>query len=292
MTIHLGFVIPGSVIYVPFHTFNSSGASVTIAGFALADIKVFKDGSTTERTSTAGYALLDTDGIDFDGITGVHGLSINLADNTDAGFYAAGSTYWIVVSSVTIDGQVVNFVAATFFIGPAAVNVTQWSGTAIPGVDTAGYPVVTVKDGTGQGEILTTSGAVDLVTTTTNLTNAGGLTQADVRTAVGLASANLDTQLGAIAGFVDTEIGALTTAVAALPTADENADALLVRDWTAVVGVVPSRSTLNALRFLRNRWTRTATLLTVYAEDDTATAWTSVLTASASLEPVASSDPP
>ncbi len=74
--------------------------------------------------------------------------------------------------------------------GDAEANVTKWSGTAIPGVDTAGYPKVTVKDGTGQGEIALTSGAVDSVTTTataTAVTTVNGLA-ADVITAASIAA--------------------------------------------------------------------------------------------------------
>jgi hypothetical protein len=37
-------------------------------------------------------------------------------------------------------------------------DVTSWSGTAIAGVDTAGYPKVTIKSGTGTGEINLSSG--------------------------------------------------------------------------------------------------------------------------------------
>lgn len=46
--------------------------------------------------------------------------------------------------------------------GSDALNadVDEWNGTAIPGVDTAGYPKVTIKDGTGTGEIDTSSGLV------------------------------------------------------------------------------------------------------------------------------------
>src|SRR5687768_13078980 len=105
MTIHLGYVATGATIYIPFHTFNSSGASVTISGLAVTDIEIYKNGSVTQRSSDAGYTLLDTDGIDFDGLTGIHGFSIDLNDNTDAGFYAAGSFYWVVVSAVTVDSQ-------------------------------------------------------------------------------------------------------------------------------------------------------------------------------------------
>jgi hypothetical protein len=54
---------------------------------------------------------------------------------------------------VTIDGE---------------VNVVEWNGTDVASPDTAGYPVVTIKDGTGAGEIATTSGAIDTVTSVTN----------------------------------------------------------------------------------------------------------------------------
>jgi len=116
VTLHLGNVAAGSTIYVPFHTFDANGASVTISGLATTDIEIYKNGSTTERGSEAGYTLLDTDGIDFGGKTGIHGFSIDLSDNTDAGFYAAGSWYWVVVASITVNTQTVNFVAATFKI--------------------------------------------------------------------------------------------------------------------------------------------------------------------------------
>lgn len=115
----MGYVEPGTTLYIPFHTFDSNdpSASVTLTGLATTDIEIYKDGSTTQRASDNGYALLDTDGIDFDGITGIHGISINLADNSTAGFYAAGSQYWVVISSVTVDAATVNFVLATFRIG-------------------------------------------------------------------------------------------------------------------------------------------------------------------------------
>lgn len=39
-------------------------------------------------------------------------------------------------------------------------DVTQWNGTNVGTPDTAGYPKVTIKDGTGTGEVDTSSGAV------------------------------------------------------------------------------------------------------------------------------------
>lgn len=144
MTLHLGYIPASSTIYIPFHTFDSNGASITLTGLAVTDIEIYKNGSVTQRSSDAGYVLLDTDGIDFDGITGLHGISIDLSDNTDAGFYAAGNFYMVAVASVTVDTRTVNFWAATFFIGPVAANVTQWLGTAAATPTVAGVPEVDV----------------------------------------------------------------------------------------------------------------------------------------------------
>ncbi len=125
--IDFGTVRPGRTLYVPFSSFASStGASITLTGLAVTDIEIYKDGGTTQRASDNGYTLLDTDGIDFDGLTGIHGFSIDLADNSTAGFYAAGSQYFAVVSTVTVDSQTVSFLAARWQIGypEAILNTT------------------------------------------------------------------------------------------------------------------------------------------------------------------------
>lgn len=113
---YLGDFDRGATIYVPFHTFNSAGASVTMTGFAVTDIEIYKNGSVTQRASDNGYTLLDTDGTDFDSATGIHGFSIDTSDNSTAGFWAPKSEYFVVVNAVTIDSQTVRFIAATFSI--------------------------------------------------------------------------------------------------------------------------------------------------------------------------------
>jgi hypothetical protein len=113
---YLGDFPAGKTIFFPFQTFNSSGASVTLTGLAVTDIEVYKSASMTQRSSDAGYALVDTDGIDLDGVTGIHGFTIDTSDNTDASFYAAGNDYIVVVSAVTVDSQTVNFIAGAFSI--------------------------------------------------------------------------------------------------------------------------------------------------------------------------------
>lgn len=141
-----------SVVPILFSTYaGATGASVTLTGLAVTDIEIYKGTSMTQRASDAGYALLDTDGIDIDGITGIHGFSIDLGDNTDAGFYAVGSFYHVVVSAVTVDSQVVNFIADRFRIvaaeavaGKPKVDVDAWLGTAAATPTVAGVPEVDV----------------------------------------------------------------------------------------------------------------------------------------------------
>ena len=114
--LNLGAIEVDKTIYVPFASYGADGESITMSTFALADIKIYKDGSVTQRSSTAGFALLDTDGTDFDGITGIHGFSVDLSDDSDRGFYAEGSEYWIMIDDVTINTQTVSFIAAVFNI--------------------------------------------------------------------------------------------------------------------------------------------------------------------------------
>lgn len=174
--------------------------------------------------------------------------------------------------------------------------------------------------------LATVDANVDAILTDTGTTIPGqisglnDLSQSDIRAAVGLASANLDSQLSAIdsnvdAILVDTDttipgliaslndldaaevrsaVGLasanLDSQLAAVPTATENADALLNRDMSAVSDT-NARTPLNALRFLRNKWSVTGSTLTVTKEDDATSAWTATLTGDAGADPVTGSDP-
>ncbi len=128
MTLNLGIVKPGETILIPFNAFDSNdpSASVIVSDFVLADIGIYKATSMTERGSTTGVVLLDTDGINIDGATGIHGFSIDLSSNATDDFYTAGSRYYVTVGPITIDGAAVSFVAATFEIGyPGAILNAQ-----------------------------------------------------------------------------------------------------------------------------------------------------------------------
>ena len=113
----LGVVRPGSTIRIPFSTFDKDdGSAITMTNFAAADILVYKDGSTTERASTSGYTATT----DFDAKTGKHVAIIDLADNTTAGFWAAGSEYLVAIDSVTVDAVTTGGWVARFRIGQRA----------------------------------------------------------------------------------------------------------------------------------------------------------------------------
>src|SRR3990167_7711503 len=113
----------------------ATGANETISALAVGDILIYKGVSLTQRASTAGFTLLDTDGIDVDTFTGVNAISIDLGDDTDAGFYAVGSFYTVILGPITIDAQTVYTVLATFRIvageaiaGKPKVDVDGWLG--------------------------------------------------------------------------------------------------------------------------------------------------------------------
>lgn len=95
-----------------------------------------------------------------------------------------------------------------------------------------------------------------------------------------------------LATALGTSDDATLAAIAALsiPTATQNADALLNRDMSAVSDT-NSRSPLNALRFIRNKWDVAATTLTVKKEDDSTTAWTATVSTSAGADPIVGNDP-
>lgn len=102
-------------VKIPFNTFSSDdpSASVTITNLVAGDIEIHKDGGLTQRASDSGVTVV----IDFDSITGNHIASIDLSDNTDAGFYADGSRYQVRVEGSTVDAGTINAWIGAFSVG-------------------------------------------------------------------------------------------------------------------------------------------------------------------------------
>jgi hypothetical protein len=119
----LGFIRPGQTIRIPFSSFDKDdSSSITMTNYTVSDILIYKDGSTTERASTSGFTATT----DFDAKTGKHIAVIDLADNTTAGFFSAGSEYLVAIDAVTIDGVTTGGWIARFRIGyvHAILNTT------------------------------------------------------------------------------------------------------------------------------------------------------------------------
>lgn len=228
MTPYLGDFPANAIVRFPWSTNDQGGASVTRS--VNGSIRVYKNSSTAERSSSNGI----TDTEDFDSLTGVHHLAIDTSDNSDASFYAAGNDYFVVLAAATIDGKVVNHPLFSFSIENRAFrgNVVQWNGSNVATPDSAGHPKVTIKTGTGPGELSLTSGGVLVASMASNVitsaTLAGSaitaiqsglstLDAAGVRTAIGMGQANLDAQLAAIAAYIDTEVAAIKAKTDNLP---------------------------------------------------------------------------
>lgn len=113
---HLGDYAADSTVYLFWNTFGNSDESITQSGLAVTDIEIYKNGSMTQRSSDSGFTLLDTDGTDLDGSTGCHGVSIDLSDNSDSDFFAAGNDYMVIINGVTVNSQTVRFCGGTFSI--------------------------------------------------------------------------------------------------------------------------------------------------------------------------------
>lgn len=152
--INWGDIPLNTVIPFPFDSFGTNGESLTLTGLAVTDVEVYKGTSMTQRASDNGFALMDTDGIDIDTRTGIHGFSIDTSDNSDSGFYAAGEMYWVIVDAVTINTQTVRFVVGTFRLTPATssagvpkVDVTHFGGSA--GTFSGGRPEVNTTHAAG-----------------------------------------------------------------------------------------------------------------------------------------------
>lgn len=114
-------------------------------------------------------------------------------------------------------------------------------------------------------------------------------------TATGGQLQTVDTNVDSILADTGTDgvvVAAASKTGYALTSAEHTniADALLKRDWTSVVGEA-SRSVLNALRFLRNKWSVSGGTLTVTEEDDATTAWTATVTDDAGADPITGVDP-
>jgi S-methylmethionine-dependent homocysteine/selenocysteine methylase len=172
--------------------------------------------------------------------------------------------------------------------GGIDVDVTAWNGTAIPAVHTAGYPIVTVKDGTGTGEIDTTSGGVLVAALANNAITAAAIAAdaiTDAKVAADVTIASVTGAVGSVTGNVGGNVTGSVGSLAAQAKADVNAEVLdvLATDTFAEAGSVPAATStlkdkINWLFALaRNKLTQTATTTTLRNDADSGNIGTSTV---------------
>jgi len=272
MTQWLGDYKEDETVYFIWSTNDGDGASITRS--TDGTVQVYKDNGVDQ--SVAGV----TDTEDFDGLTGIHACTIDLSSDA---FYAIGADYAVVLNGAVIDTQTVNAVLAHFSIENRfnEVDVTHWLGTAAATPTTAGVPEVDITYWRGAAVPAPTE---------------PGVPEVDITHIEGVSVDTNSAQIGANVAEISNDSTAADNCEAWFDgtgyAAEETriADAILIRDWTSVAGEA-SRSTLNALRALRNKVTLTTTTIVVKEEDDTTTAWSGTITTNASADPLVEVDP-
>lgn len=212
---YVGDFAEDETIYHYFNTFSSDdpSASVTITNLVDADLKVHKDGGTTEAT-TDGATIT----IDFDTVTGTHLVTI---DSSADAFYATGSDYMVRMEGTTVDGGTINAALFTFSIenrySAGALRPTTAGRTldvtagGAAGIDWGNVENVTTTVGF-------TNTTVGIVTTLTGHTAQTGDSFARIGVAgAGLTNINLPNQTmditGNITGNLSGSVGSVTGAV-------------------------------------------------------------------------------
>lgn len=130
MITYIGDFRAGSTIYFPWGTNAVDGAALSRT--TNGTIRIYKNDSTTQRTSTNGI----TDTKDFDGVVGYNMLTINLADNSDPNFYAAGNDYSVLLFGAVIDGRTINSSLCSFSIDNRVFKPLTYAVTTPVGTET------------------------------------------------------------------------------------------------------------------------------------------------------------
>jgi len=207
----------GGTVRFKFTTNAATGAAVApLSAFEAADVILYKDGSATQRTSQSGWTMTSP----FDSITGLHQIAIDLSDNTDAGFYAVGSDYELVLSpdTETVDGVAVvaviggfRIVAAESSAGVPKVDVSHFNGTA--GTFASGRPEVNMSHIAGSAVSTSTAQiGVNVVQAGATAWGSGAITRAAFAADTGLQSARSNTAQagGSTSITLDASAGSVT----------------------------------------------------------------------------------
>jgi hypothetical protein len=133
--------IKNTAFRVTFPILDNDGDEVT--GAAGLDSEVSKDGGT--------FADCTNEATEVATSSGVYYLDLTSSEmNADC--------VYVKVKTSTTDAKTTHLCFHPQESGDIKVDVQSWSGTNVASPDTAGYPKVTIKNGTGTGEIALSSG--------------------------------------------------------------------------------------------------------------------------------------
>ena len=132
---------------VTFPILDADGDTVT--GATALDSEISKDGGAFADCTNEATEI---------GSSGIYYLDLTSTEmNAD--------TVAIQVKTSSSGAKTTNIVTYPQEADDVRVSVTHWAGTAVATPDTAGYPKVTLKAGTGTGEVSLSSGLVTLSAT-------------------------------------------------------------------------------------------------------------------------------
>lgn len=132
---------------VTFPIFDADGDLVS--GATALDSEVSIDGAAFADCTNEATEI---------GSTGIYYLDLTSAE-------MGGDTIAVQVKTSSAGAKTTVLILYPQEADDMRVSVTHWSGSAVAAVDTAGYPKVTVKSGTGTGEVSLSSGTVALSAT-------------------------------------------------------------------------------------------------------------------------------
>lgn len=281
-------------------TGNGSGAAIiatggaTGIGFNVVGGGTSGDGIKVTTTSGHGVNLAPVG-------TSMHGfLSTGGNGGTSDGFKAAAGTGGVdirgnitgnitgtLATLTTYTGNTVQTGDSFARLGVAGAGLTALGDVRIANLDaTVTSRMASYTQPTG---FLAATFPAGTVANTTNIT-AGVIT-----TTTNLTTNNDKTGYSLVAGYDLAKTAAQAGDAMALTSGERNstADALLNRDLStgSDSGSTTVRTTRQAMRFLRNKWSIAAGTLTVCKEDDVTASWTAAVSTDAAALPIISNDP-
>ncbi|RWO83168.1 MAG: hypothetical protein EOS18_06140 [Mesorhizobium sp.] len=241
-----------TTVAIMFTTHAASGAPVApSSGFEAADVKIYKNGSAAEKTSTNGLTMTSP----FDSITGLHCLVIDTSNDTDdVGFWVAGAQYTVVLSpDETVDSLAVAKVIGTFglALAPVFARVGAPAGASVSADVAAVKAVLPAALVSGRIDASVGAMAANVMTAAAAAADLTTELQSGLATAASIAALN-NLSAAQVNAEVDTAIADAALATAAnLATVDAVVDAIKVTtdklDDTVEDDVGTFRFTANAL---------------------------------------------